>query len=520
MASAKPFQYLSASYPTTTESATSIDQGGLTLYDFTVNNPNLTVRNSGGWTVSNNLNILAGKVDMNSSANNVSIGKNFTVNPGAKFLHSSSNSNLLVGGDFNADEATFVANQGTVTLTANGFQKLGGGTFYKLSIPGTGTKALQGDITIKSALTLTGGVMETGNYKVILSTTENNALSETGTGYVKGTVEASGVLDTPNDFTFAGIGVTISPKSQTEAPGRTTVTRYTGRYYTGKAYGPDFTALSQSILRQYKVNMAKTTGIQFKMIFSYRDNTPNELTPSAGYNMDENTLELFRSSTPEQGGPWQDLHATTLDPVGNKVTVVSIRNITQNDVFTLAGRGRPLPVTLTKFEVAAVPAGARLNWATAMEEHDVEFVIERAADSNVGWQQVGRVKGKGSTTVGGEYSFLDANLSAGRWYYRLRQLDGKSTTATETVTAVMPVLVEAAATALQVSPVPARNEVTISGLKAGQKVLVIDGLGRQVLAHTATSSAATLPLDHLPNGLYIIRALGGESVQTLRFIKE
>jgi hypothetical protein len=50
---------------------------------------------------------------------------------------------------------------------------------------------------------------------------------------------------------------------------------------------------------------------------------------------------------------------------------------------------------------------------------------KKAADGSQesGWNQVGFVAGRGNTTEQSQYSFDDKNLSAGKYLYRLKQID-------------------------------------------------------------------------------------------------
>ena len=52
------------------------------------------------------------------------------------------------------------------------------------------------------------------------------------------------------------------------------------------------------------------------------------------------------------------------------------------------------------------------------------FEVERrATNSNSGWQKLGFINGKGTTTEKSSYSFTDKNPVDGKAYYRLKQID-------------------------------------------------------------------------------------------------
>ena len=89
-----------------------------------------------------------------------------------------------------------------------------------------------------------------------------------------------------------------------------------------------------------------------------------------------------------------------------------------------------VPVELTSFTATAERNSVSLNWQTATETNNSGFEIERkqvgSPQSSVGnqdWNQIAFVPGFGTTTEPKSYSFIDENLSAGKYQYRLKQID-------------------------------------------------------------------------------------------------
>jgi hypothetical protein len=526
-AATKPFSQTSFIAPSAAQAGTaSIDLSNFNVHDFTLNSPGLTVRNAGSWMINGNMVIHQGTLDMNSSNNNVTVKRDFTVSSGATFKHATGNSNLTVSGNFTV-AGTFLPGNARVTLDGNGAQQIAAASYYDLFIPGTGTKTLAGDITILSTMNLSGGVVETGPNKVILAVSPadpgNIALHETGPGYIRGTVQATGDVPGPNNYQFSGIGLTLAPSSNSQTLGITTVTRYTGGYKTGAAFGAGNNALSQSALRQFLVQPTAVDGLDYKLIFTYRDATPSEISYSyldngvqKTYSMDENSLELFRTNDPN-GGTWQDLRATTRDAGLNKITVTGIRNFTQGNFFTLADKARPLPVTLVKFTAQAVATDVQLNWSTASELLSKGFSVERRGSPDGSWQELSFIRSQGSATTGASYRYTDAAVGAGTWYYRLRQKDQDGT---ETALPVAVVTMPLPGQTLRVSPVPTAGSLTIDGLTAAQPVVILDVMGRQVLEYQPLTTSATLNVGHLAAGLYTVRTQLGGHAAAVRFVKE
>ncbi len=80
-----------------------------------------------------------------------------------------------------------------------------------------------------------------------------------------------------------------------------------------------------------------------------------------------------------------------------------------------------VPVELTSFIASVSGNNVTLNWSTATETNNQGFEIQR---SNGGeYQVVGYVAGHGTTVEPQTYSFTDQNVGAGKYQYRLRQID-------------------------------------------------------------------------------------------------
>jgi hypothetical protein len=84
----------------------------------------------------------------------------------------------------------------------------------------------------------------------------------------------------------------------------------------------------------------------------------------------------------------------------------------------------PLPVTLFRFTATVQGEDALLNWATASELNNDHFVVEKTGMSKEDWQEIGVVKGKGTTSTISNYQFKDVNaFTYNNILYRLRQVD-------------------------------------------------------------------------------------------------
>jgi hypothetical protein len=117
-------------------------------------------------------------------------------------------------------------------------------------------------------------------------------------------------------------------------------------------------------------------------------------------------------------------------PVGGTVSAAfalvagnDLANLQANaDLAQLKYNNHVVPVELTSFTASADNGIVTLNWATATEINNRGFEVERSNNTE-DFRVIGFVNGSGTTTESRNYSFSDAGLNAGKYFYRLRQLD-------------------------------------------------------------------------------------------------
>lgn len=102
--------------------------------------------------------------------------------------------------------------------------------------------------------------------------------------------------------------------------------------------------------------------------------------------------------------------------VNNPGPPIHTLNVTSIDCSTL-------PVSLINFSATPKDNAVLLRWATASEFNNLGFEVQRSIDGNNGWSAIGFVNGAGNSNSLVNYSYVDENLSASRYYYRLKQID-------------------------------------------------------------------------------------------------
>ena len=82
-----------------------------------------------------------------------------------------------------------------------------------------------------------------------------------------------------------------------------------------------------------------------------------------------------------------------------------------------------LPVELLRFSTSVKSDLVTLNWATASEENNAGFEVQRSTDGKT-FQTLTFVEGQGTTHEQQEYNFDDKDLRSEQlYYYRLKQID-------------------------------------------------------------------------------------------------
>jgi photosystem II stability/assembly factor-like uncharacterized protein len=192
-----------------------------------------------------------------------------------------------------------------------------------------------------------------------------------------------------------------------------------------------------------------------------------------------------------------------------------------------------VPVELTLFTADVDDNNVTLLWQTSTETNNSGFEIQRGKDGDgskdTGWERIGFVKGQGTTPVINNYSFTDENLSAGRYQYRLKQIDFDGSFKYSNTLDVN-ILAPKKFSLEQNYPNPFNPVTTITyglPLKSQIELIIYNVLGEMVLQladgvkeagiHTVEFDA-TSAAGGLPSGVYFYRLRSGNFIQTKKMI--
>lgn len=182
-----------------------------------------------------------------------------------------------------------------------------------------------------------------------------------------------------------------------------------------------------------------------------------------------------------------------------------------------------LPLTLIKFTAERQDGSILLNWQSENETNFREYVLERSKDG-LSFATVATIPGKGG--VQALYAYTD-NLgmqTAGKLYYRLKQVDNNERFVYSRILAVTTHKITGIA--LNLAPNPAGGNITLSiasDKKRNITITVFDNLGR--LAITQRTGIGNgdniIPLSRgntLQNGMYTVIINDGEQQQSQKLL--
>ena len=169
----------------------------------------------------------------------------------------------------------------------------------------------------------------------------------------------------------------------------------------------------------------------------------------------------------------------------------------------------PLPVTLTAFNAKLTNQGAMLEWTTASEENNDYFAVEMSRDATR-FSESAKVSGNGTTESLETYTYEYKNLTAGTYYFRLRQVDfdGQST-----YSDVVTLTVEGDRDFLMVNN--AVQDIAVIDVTTPRAVRILNMAGAVVAEHDLQAGRNNLDVSDLANGMYIL----SDGNNAKRFVK-
>ncbi len=187
-------------------------------------------------------------------------------------------------------------------------------------------------------------------------------------------------------------------------------------------------------------------------------------------------------------------------PDGSLIVTTGSTSV-DNQNFGIAESGS-VPVDLLSFSVFKTHIGVQLDWATAQEQNNKGFEIERSPNgiiwNNIGWVNSQVLNGNNNTKL--EYSYTDKSPLNGSNYYRLKQIDFDNNYEYSSVRTV-----KINTDVISLVPNPVNDYITISNLSGKSNISIFDMSGRIVFEMQSFESIVNIDLSSLTEGVYNIR---------------
>lgn len=242
---------------------------------------------------------------------------------------------------------------------------------------------------------------------------------------------------------------------------------------------------------------------QGRFIIDYLNATNNDL----GHTYTSSWQSNFLGS----GIGWNSYTDTRFAPVGTRVVRIRLQaqiffnvpaiNVYFDDItFT-----KPVlvPVTLLSFTGTENDNAINLNWKIADELNISKYELEQSTNG-INFTKIAVLAG-GKTS----YSFTDKNISllTENYYYRLKIVN---TSTNFFYSKIVPIKIRGKQSFV-LSPNPAKNQVTVTGLNRPGMLTIINASGASVFTTSTTIQNTTIPLSQFPAGIYIVCFTDGKN---------
>ncbi|MCC6540931.1 MAG: T9SS type A sorting domain-containing protein [Flavobacteriales bacterium] len=459
------------------------------------------------------------------NTNTVSFSGDLTINPGGlvDLQGAGTGGTISIAGNYQnlgPDQSSLEETYGTLRFNGMGSQNINTSGFEEefhnltLNKP-SGSLNLNSDIAVKNILDLTNGLLNTTGTEILTMRAGSSVANASNNSFVNGPMVKVGI--TPFRFPV-GKGAYLRPIEVSSIAG-TGTDAFRAEYFpvNPSFFGTtgDPTLHHISTCEYWTLDRASGTP---NAVVSLTWDSPSSCGVS---NLSELRVARWDDVALPPPGTWRDrgnggATGTFISGTIPTAAVQSVFNATLTP-WTLASTtaNNPLPITLLNFDAQPEGTMVRLNWATATEQDNALFTVERSRDGIV-FEEVLNVPGAMNSNTLITYSELDRAPYPGLSYYRLRQTD---TDGTSTYSNMVAVLFGGVSERPLVIFGNGENWTAIHSFAAGSTYELVDMTGRRVLGgRTAMEGRTDLYGVELSRGAYVFRITDGERMESQRFV--
>lgn len=361
----------------------------------------------------------------------------------------SANSAITLEGNWinNAANIAFSADGGDVVL-AGAAQSIGGSNataFYNLILAGSGVKTLAvnqttvgGQSTFTGVLSVAASTLDLNSNTLHVTNSAAGAITRS-TGYI---ISETNAATNPSVIRWYhrtvggakvypfGVAGSYIPFTLNITAAMTNASAYVD--VSTRATASNNTPWASGVSHMYSPNVPYPDGtIPVVIDRWWQVNNSHPVTANAtfSYRGTENTLNGLYSTGLIGAQYWAGGWLPNNAAIGSAAAVsgAAIGSVTASGLSTfgpwvLTALLSPLPIELLNFEGHCTGKNIVLNWCTASESNNDYFTVEQSLDG-IGFTDMSKVYGNGTTHEKHCYSAVVAPLSADVNYFRLRQTD-------------------------------------------------------------------------------------------------
>ncbi|MBL0047172.1 MAG: T9SS type A sorting domain-containing protein [Bacteroidetes bacterium] len=396
-------------------------ESSIPIYNLVVNSANVTVQIQSpaapvttSLTITNDLTISAGVLDVNAGSQNLSIGGDWSNASVAADPFTQGSKTVT----FNGSSAQTISNSGDADGTV--FNNL---TLNNSSIPQSAALvSLNTPVTVNGALTLTDGYLVTSSSNILNLIAGSSATSGSANSYVNGPMTKAGTtafvfpLGYGNGLRWARIGIGAPSASST----------FKAQYFAVPFANTSTMAVSPSPVLS---NVSTQEYWQLDRSVGAGNATVTLFWENANFSGIDQCSNADLRVGYWNGASWENNNnavsttgtcvGVTAGTVSTTAVVSSFGTLTFGSLTNLVN---PLPIMLISFSVNNCEKNVCIDWTTQTEANNDYFTIDKTKD-DVNYELVANVKGAGNSTVVKHYSLIDNSPYDGVSYYRLKQTD-------------------------------------------------------------------------------------------------
>ena len=317
---------------------------------------------------------------------------------------------LVVGGNYSSSGTLNSASGSNVKFTwiaAQTISKSGGETFANLVInKSSNNVTLNNDISVTETLALSGGSISLGS----------NNLTIGPSGTIAGSPSASSMIIATGagslNKSFASLGAFTFPVGDVTNYSPVTLNSLTAASYSAATIGVNVSNT------KYSLNNSTVDYLN-----RYWTLTASGITnPTYSITLEYAAGDVTGTEANLYGGKYDGTSWILLGPVNPAAHTFSFSGLTSFSTFT-AGEAGALPVELTSFTSRVANGNPVLNWQTATEINNSGFAVLRSTAKDSKWEKIAFVNGAGTSNSPKSYSYVDKTALAGKYSYKLKQVD-------------------------------------------------------------------------------------------------